>query len=324
MRFLILRFSAIGDIVLTSPVIRLLRQKFPEAQIDFATKDVFVSWVSQNPYLNTVYGLKANQSLRDFSKQLPDYDYIIDLHHNLRTLRLKWQLKGKKYTFQKLNFKKWLYTKFKINRLPDIHIVDRYVNTLKPLGITNDGLGLDFFIPEQTIQDINTQYPDIPPITLILGATYYTKKYPLHHIQTLITQLSGKVVLLGGKAEMAEAHQLSEQFGEKVLNLVGKTNILESAAVLKRTETVITNDTGMMHIAAALKRYIISIWGNTTPNFGMYPYQTPHIIIENKKLSCRPCSKIGYQTCPKKHFNCMNSLEPQQILEHLSKKTPSH
>jgi ADP-heptose:LPS heptosyltransferase len=318
MRFLILRFSSIGDIVLTTPIIRLLRKKFPDAVIDYATKSQFEICIRHNPYLNTIHCLQPKQSLFSFVSTLPKYDYIIDLHHNVRTLQIKSLLRGKKYSFPKLNFKKWLYTKFKINKLPDVHIVDRYLATLKSFDIENDNQGLDFFIPQETIEKINAQYPEIPRVAIVLGATYFTKKYPLHHIQSVIEQLDEGVVLLGGKTEMKEGNVLEKQFGDKVLNLCSKLNLLESAAVLQNTDTVITNDTGLMHIAAALKKYVISIWGNTVPEFGMYPYQTEHVILENNTLSCRPCSKIGYHHCPKKHFKCMEDISPQSILEKIS------
>lgn len=315
MRFLILRFSSIGDIVLTTPVIRLLRKKFPDATIDYAVKSQYEICVRHNPYINTVYALQPKQSLFNFVSTLPKYDYIIDLHNNLRTFQIKTLLRTKTYSFPKLNFKKWLYTKFKVNKLPPIHIVDRYLATLKAFDIENDNEGLDFFIPQESTEKINELYPEIPRIAIVLGATYFTKKYPLSHIQTVISYLNEPVVLLGGKAEKSDGEMLEKQFGEKVLNLCGKLNLTESAAVLQRTDTVITNDTGLMHIAAALKKYVISLWGNTTPHFGMYPYQTEHVILENNNLSCRPCSKIGYHQCPKKHFKCMQDILPQEVLE---------
>lgn len=315
MRFLILRFSSIGDIVLTTPVIRLLRKKFPDAVIDYATKQQYEICVRHNPYLNTIHCLNPNQSLWNFIKNLPKYDYIIDLHNNLRTFQIKALLRTKSYSFDKLNIKKWLYTTFKINTLPPVHIVDRYLATLQSFGIHNDNQGLDFFIPQECINKVQREYPNLPDIAIVLGATYFTKKYPLHHIQTLISQISQPVVLLGGKTEISEGELLEKQFQGKALNLCGKLDLLESAAVLMHAHTVITNDTGLMHIAAALKKYIISLWGNTTPYFGMYPYQTEHVILENNTLFCRPCSKLGHHKCPKKHFKCMEEISPQSIVE---------
>jgi heptosyltransferase-2 len=317
MRFLVLRFSSIGDIVLTTPVVRLLRKKFPHAIIDYAVKSQYEICVRHNPYINTIYSLQPKQSLFSFISTLPKYDYIIDLHNNLRTFQIKTLLHGKAYSFPKLNLKKWLYTKFKVNKLPPVHIVDRYLATLKPFDIKNDNEGLDFFIPQESTEKIAELYPKIPHIAIILGATYFTKKYPLSHIQTVIREIDDSVVLLGGKSEIPEGEFLEQKFGSKVLNLCGKLNLLESAAVLQRTNTVITNDTGLMHIAAALKKYVISLWGNTTPHFGMYPYQTEYVILENNTLSCRPCSKIGYHQCPKKHFKCMQEISPQEVLNNL-------
>lgn len=315
MRFLILRFSSIGDIVLTTPVIRLLRKKFADAVIDYAVKREYEICVRHNPYLNTIRILEPKQSILNFVQSLPKYDYIIDLHNNLRTFQIKTLLTAKTYSFSKLNFKKWLYTQFKVNKLPPVHIVDRYLATLQSFDIQNDNEGLDFFIPQETTEKIAEIYPHVPRIAIVLGATYFTKKYPLSHIQNVIANLNEPVVLLGGKAEQLDGELLEKQFGSQVLNTCGKLNLLESAAILERTHTVITNDTGLMHIAAALKKYVISIWGNTTPYFGMYPYQTEHVVLENNTLPCRPCSKLGYHACPKKHFKCMQEISPQQILD---------
>ncbi|MCS7028549.1 MAG: glycosyltransferase family 9 protein [Bacteroidia bacterium] len=314
MRFLILRFSAIGDIVLTTPVIRLLRKKFPHATIDYATKTQYEICIRHNPYLDKIYTLSPKQSVFSFVQQLPKYDYVIDLHNNLRTFQIKFLISGKKFSFPKLNLKKWLYTNLKINLMPNIHIVDRYLSTLKYFDIQNDNQGLDFFIPQAVTKKIDCLYPALPRISIVLSGTYFTKKYPLHHIETLIEKLGEKVVLLGGQTESSEGNYLQERFGSQVLNLCGQLDLLESAAVVNRTEIVISNDTGLMHIAAALKKYVISLWGNTVPEFGMYPYQTEHVILENRNLSCRPCTKLGYSQCPKKHFKCMEEIKPQSIV----------
>lgn len=302
-KFLILRFSSIGDIVLTTPVIRCIKTQYPDAEVHFATKKQFKVLVENNPYIDKYYLLE--KSLNPFIKTLQseDYDYIIDLHNNLRTSIIKLRLGKKSFIFDKLNFKKWLLVNLKINQMPDIHIVDRYLETVKSLGVKNDLKGLDYFIPEKDKVQINESY-----VAYAIGGQHFTKKLPTSRIIEVCQKINGKIMLLGGKEDSPAADEIEKALGDKIINTCGKYNLNQSASLVQQADYIITHDTGLMHIASALKKKVISIWGNTVPEFGMYPYLTEFKIIENKDLSCRPCSKIGYDKCPKGHFKCMNEL----------------
>lgn len=302
-KFLLLRFSSIGDIVLTTPVIRCIKTQYPDAEVHFATKKQFKVLVENNPYIDKYFLLE--KSLNPFIKTLQseDYDYVIDLHNNLRTSIIKLRLGKKSFSFDKLNFKKWLLVNLKINQMPDVHIVDRYLETVKSLGIKNDLKGLDYFIPEKDKVQINESY-----VAYAIGGQHFTKKLPTNRIIEVCQKINGKIMLLGGKEDSQAAHEIEKVLGNKIINACGKYNLNQSASLVQQAEYVITHDTGLMHIASALKKRVISIWGNTVPEFGMYPYLTEFKIIENKELSCRPCSKIGYNKCPKGHFKCMNDL----------------
>jgi len=317
-KFLIVRFSSIGDIVLTTPVVRCLRHEFPDAEIHYITKSAYKILLVNNPYIDKIYTID-----REITEVLPElrrekYDFVIDLHRNLRTYRLKLALHTKSYQFPKVNLKKWLLTTFKINKLPSEHIVDRYFKCINELGVKNDQKGLDYFIPKQ--DEINIKSYHIPNkfIVFAIGAKFATKRLPTEKIIEIISQLPQTVVLLGGKEDRDRAREISDACSNAI-KLCGDLNLNQSASVVKQSQKVITHDTGLMHIAAAFNKPIISIWGNTVPAFGMYPYmpQTPnnYSIHEVKDLSCRPCSKIGYQTCPKKHFNCMNQQNIEEIVE---------
>jgi ADP-heptose:LPS heptosyltransferase len=317
-KFLIIRFSSIGDIVLTSPVPRLLRKRFPEAEIHFVTKQSNASLFFHNPNVDKVIILE--KTLLDLIKILrtEKYDYIIDLHKNFRSRLIKLMLRRKSFTFNKLNFKKWLLVKLRINCLPKVHIVDRYVDTLKFFGISNDNLGLDFFISD------NTQFPQKfslqePYLALVLGANHATKKIPQKKMQYVCQNVKGKIILLGGKAEREDGRQL-ELVYPNVKNACGTLGIYQSTLILKNAAMVLTNDTGLMHIAAALKKDIVSIWGNTVPEFGMYPYLAGEKsrIFQVENLPCRPCSKIGYPECPKKHFRCMNCIDYDDVVQYIN------
>lgn len=313
-KFLILRFSSIGDIVLTTPVIRCLKKQYPEAEVHFATKKQFKVLVESNPYIDKFFLLEGD--LNSFVKtlQAENYDYVIDLHNNIRTSIIKYRLGKKSFSFNKLNFEKWLLVNLKINRMPDLHIVDRNLNTLESLGVKNDNKGLDYFIPPN--QEVNLEgivEKDHPFVAYAIGGQHFTKKLPVGRIIELCSKINKKIILLGGKEDQPAGELVANALGDKIYNACGKYSLNQSASILKQAEYVISHDTGLMHIASALKKKIISIWGNTVPEFGMYPYQTEFKIIENKNLSCRPCSKIGYSKCPKGHFKCMNNL----VLENL-------
>lgn len=302
-KFLLLRFSSIGDIVLTTPVIRCIKTQYPDAEVHFATKKQFKVLVENNPYIDKYFLLE--KSLNQFIKTLhsEDYDYVIDLHNNLRTSIIKLRLGKKSFSFNKLNFKKWLLVNLKIDQMPDVHIVDRYLETVKGLSIKNDLNGLDYFIPEKDKVQIDESY-----IAFAIGGQHFTKKLPTRRIIEVCQKINGKIMLLGGKEDSPAADEIEKVLGDKIINACGKYNLNQSASLVQQAEYVITHDTGLMHIAAALKKKVISIWGNTVPEFGMYPYLTEFKIIENKEISCRPCSKIGYNKCPKGHFKCMNEL----------------
>jgi heptosyltransferase-2 len=250
-----------------------------------------------------------------------NFDYIIDLHHNLRTLRIKQVLKKiKSFSFNKLNIQKWVFVNFKINIMPDKHIVDRYMETVKSLGVVNDGLGLDYFIHDKDVVD----QKDIPIshlhgyIGIVIGAAHNTKKLPVHKLKELCSNINHPIILLGGKEDYSNATQISSVDPIKIYNACGKYNLNESADLVRRAKLIISHDTGLMHIAAAFKKDIISVWGNTVPSFGMYPYKTNYEIFGVNKLWCRPCSKIGYNKCPLGHFKCMKKISIDGIVNHVN------
>ncbi len=323
MKILIIRFSSIGDIVLTTPVIRCLKLQ-TGAEIHYLTKKNFEKIVLANPYVNRVLSIEKDISEVLTVLKSMNYDYIIDLHKNLRTLQVKTALTAKSYSFDKLNFEKWLIVNLKINILPPKHIVDRYLETVAHLGVKNDGQGLDYFIPKEDEIDLVSVAPQItqPYIAFVIGAAHATKRLPVEKIVDICDKSALPIVLLGGKEDAANGALIASKSRHCVVDLCGKLNLNQSASVIKQAYKVITHDTGLMHIAAAFQKNIISVWGNTIPEFGMYPYlpeklrngdwthfKTASNFIEVKDLPCRPCSKIGYNECPKGHFKCMKWID---------------
>lgn len=322
MKFLIIRLSSIGDIVLTTPVIRCLRKKFPDAEIHYLTKTSFTNILIGNPYISKLHAWGKNE--KEILQILKEekFDYIIDLHHNLRTLKIKRFLKpAKHFSFPKLNIQKWLLTALKINVLPDVHIVDRYLQTVQSLGVVNDGKGLDYFIPKKDEVPVT----DIPAthstgyIGIVIGAALNTKKLPIEKLITLCNEIAHPIILLGGPEDFEAGEEIAKHDRIKMYNASGKFNLNESAWIVKKSLLIISHDTGLMHIAAAFQKKVIVIWGNTVPAFGMSPYygqqENKSQNFEVKKLSCKPCSKIGYAKCPLGHFKCMQQQKIDMIVE---------
>jgi ADP-heptose:LPS heptosyltransferase len=337
MKFLIIRFSSIGDIVLTTPVIRCLKKQVPEAEVHFLTKEGFHSIVQHNPYIDKIHLLAHSFELMIHELKLEEYDWIVDLHKNVRTVRVKQALGKPSRSFNKLNTQKYIYVNLKLNVMPNVHIVDRYMKTVESFGVKNDGAGLDYFIPTKD----ETKKEDIPAahhagfIGIVIGAAHNTKKYPVHKLKDLCARLDHPVILLGGKEDWQNGDEISAVDPIKIYNACGKFSINESADLVRRSKLIISNDTGLMHIAAAFKKPIISLWGNTVPSFGMYPYYganylqgynntvaskpgtttSPYDILQVNKLKCRPCTKIGYDKCPRGHFKCMEKIEVDQVMK---------
>ena len=325
MKVLIIRFSSIGDIVLTTPVIRGVKSQI-EGEVHYATKKEYASILEASPYLDKIHLLGASLPDLIASLKAENFDVIIDLHNNLRTRILKARLRKKSFTFKKLNFKKWLLVIFKIDLLPGIHVVERYLKVIEPLGIKNDSLGLDYFIDDKDeVED------DWLPEThrdgfavFVVGAKFKTKQLPIRKMIELCDRINKPIILIGGKDDERIGEEIEDFFEPRsrerekeieqlnkrtiIFNACGKFSINQSASIISKASWVFAHDTGMMHIASAFKKPIYSIWGNTVPSFGMYPYRTQFTIFENKKISCRPCSKIGFEKCPKGHFKCMNDL----------------
>ncbi len=298
----------------------------PDAEIHVLTKTAFREVLAANPYIDKIHTFEADISEVIPELQAEKFDYVADLHHNLRTLKVKQSLKVKRtYSFPKRNIGKWILANLRINTLPDESIVERYFETIKPLGIRNDGQGLDYFIPEKD----TTRQDDIPFghlagfVGCVIGGSYETKKFPVDKWIEVCRQLPYPVVLLGGREDRAAGELIAAAAPGKIYNACGKFSFNESADLVRRSRVVISNDTGLMHVAAAFRKPVISLWGNTAPEFGMFPYYgfnnlkdrvaPQSVIIERKDLGCHPCSKLGYSRCPRGHFKCMNTLDTALI-----------
>ena len=338
MKILVLRFSSIGDIVLTTPVVRALARQVPGAAVHFATKPTYRGLLEPNPHVAKVHVLSGSLTALVQELKAERFDFIVDLHHNLRTCLIKLQLGVKSSSFDKLNWQKWLLVNAKMDRLPRVHIVQRYLAAAAPLGVKDDGHGLDYFIPAGQEVDLETLPAPFRRgyVAVAIGAQHATKRLPVEKLIELCAKLARPIVLLGGPEDESVAHVIEQAFETQVAtaappaptipdspyyfpknspppylptslihNGCGRYSLHQSASLLRQAQFVVSHDTGLMHIAAAFGKEIFSVWGNTVPAFGMYPYRTEFRMLEVEGLSCRPCSKIGFAKCPQGHFKCM-------------------
>jgi ADP-heptose:LPS heptosyltransferase len=298
-----------------------LHEQLTGAEIHYLTKERFYPILKASPYIHSVHLLNDNLRELIISLKKENFDFIVDLHKNLRSARVKMALGRPSGSFDKLNYQKWLLVNFKVNKLPDKHIVDRYFEAVARLGVKNDDQGLDYFVPE----DDQVSRSDWPAafsqdfVAMAIGGMHNTKMLPVEQQIKLCRMIRKPLVLLGGQDDMEKARLIASSDKSNIFNGCGRFNINQSADILRQASKVITHDTGLMHIAAAFNKEIYSIWGNTVPEFGMYPYLTEgkgkSVTIQVKGLSCRPCSKIGYNKCPKKHFRCMLDIDLEKLAE---------
>ncbi len=326
MKILLLRFSAIGDVVLTSAAIRMLREKYPDARIDMVVRQGLEPLMVHNPRLNRIFTLPPSATPKDLQALAATlnavrYDWIFDWQKHTKSYLLSWLVKGKVRRFPKYAGKRFFLVYFKKNYYRNIVPVPlRYLKALRPLGVTDDGKGLELFIPEETQRAVSKKWPLVAESfwAFAPGGGRATKRWPTHYFVELIAlylQKPGrKVVLVGGKEDEAVCRYIEERLSHEVLNLCGKTTLLETAAVLQKSGGLVSNDTGVLHMAAAFQKPIVAIFGPTVKEFGFFPFRTPNVVLE-KSLPCRPCSFHGTDRCPLGHFSCMATILPEEALQ---------
>lgn len=309
--------------MLSSPVIRCVKNQYPEVEIHYLTKKAFAPVLSANPYIHKIHCLQNDLPALINDLKRESFDLIVDLHRNIRSSIVKKALRIPSAAFPKLNRSKWLLVNFRINILPEVHIVDRYFRAVSKWGVKYDGKGLDYFIPEQDCIDIQEELPEAfhkGYMLVVVGAKHKTKQVPVEKLTEICNTSGFPVVLTGGPEDHEQAVQLADQLKVPVVNMCGRFNVNGSADLVRNAVVVLSPDTGLMHIAAAFRKPLVSVWGNTIPGFGMYPFypegqQSSYHIHEVKALSCRPCSKIGFERCPKGHFRCMFDIQSKAVVD---------
>lgn len=327
---LIIRFSSFGDIVLTTPLIRVLRKRFPDANIDFVVKQEFAEVVQTNPHLSTVYPYPAGTGLRGLfrlAQQLRpnQYDLCIDIHRNFRSYFLRFLLRPTfTATFKKYLLKRILLVKTGINRYADIvQVPARYLDSVKSFGVVNDGQGLEVFPTVQHEAKVKAIFEQEQLIEqdLAIGfgpiAAHSLKQWPLEKFVQLGRQLvqrhQARILLFGGPADVEQGRTIASQLPNNPILLCGRLSLLESAVALRRCALFVGNDTGTVHLAAAMQRPIVVLFGPTVEEFGFYPYGTDATVI-SKALPCRPCTHTGKGRCKIQETHaCMRRIEVEEV-----------
>lgn len=315
-KILVIRLSSIGDIVLTTPLLRSLQSAWPDARIDYCTKAPFVSLLAENPRLSVIYTLETPPA--------DAYDLVVDLQNNLRSHAIVRSLQKRHLVhYRKANWKKWLLVHCKINFYgPYRSVVDRYRDALKEFALSADSLGCELYPSFSERAFASTSFDGgKKTLALCFGAKHFTKRYPPRSFAALLTLLLREtpvqVLLLGGKEDAPQASEimnaLPEALQPMVNNLAGSCSLMQAAAILERSDVILCNDTGLMHIASAFGKKMFILFGSTSASFGFLPFHAPYDLFEVEGLRCRPCSHIGRDRCPKGHFRCMNDL-PQSVI----------
>ncbi|MCF7805793.1 MAG: glycosyltransferase family 9 protein [Candidatus Marinimicrobia bacterium] len=340
-RILLIRLSSIGDIVLTTPVLRTLHKKYPDLKIDFLIKEQFRDLIAYHPAVDNTITIPSDFSFRDLLNFRRDvqysgkFDAIVDLHDNLRSQVLTFRSKIPYTRYDKQRFYRWLYVYWKI-RTPAVekYITERYFEAVEPFGVEDDGEGLDFCFPENfgfsdpgIANEVDAFRRADNPVTVAPGAAWATKKWPPERfgnvIQQLITNYNATVALLGGPAETDLAEQVISHVSEshRVFNFIGKTTLLESAKIIQHADLHLANDSGMTHIATAFRNKVLLILGSTAMPIVFYPKYTQFETVADTNLSCRPCTHMGRKRCPLGHFRCMKNIDESQVLDAYSRLT---
>ena len=336
-RTLIIRLSSIGDVILASPLIRLLRKHFPAAQVDFLVKSEYAELVRYNPNLSAVLELgpsAGTKHLRDLRERLKGarYDLIIDLQGNLRSFFLRLNNARQVLVVKKRRLARFFLVNFKWDVYPSAPpIALRYLEIVKHLGIADDGAGLEVHVPPKILDQVRKRLNEAGLhqngvlVGLCPGAKHATKQWLWERFAELaillIKEEDMKVVLFGGKHDEMLCGSIEERVLQEtgkrsaILNFAGSFSLLETSVAMDFCDVVVANDTGLLHLAAARKKRVVGIYGPTVKEFGFFPYGMESKVLERKGLYCRPCTNIGGATCPEGHFRCMKEITVDEVFK---------
>lgn len=321
-RFLIIRLSSIGDIILTTPLIRALRKAYPNSLIDYLVKEEFLELLQNNPHIDNVYSINSGYGLKEILKWRKkiisnEYTFILDLHRSIRSILMTiWLARVELGKLNKNLFKRIVLVKLGINLYKQIApVTQRYFEAAQRYDLVDDGLGTELFHDGKIPTKIANTSESKNFIVMAPGAGYFTKRWLPEYFaklaDKLIEKYNAEVYLIGSAADREVCNEIKKSMNNDVHDLSGLYSILETAAIIDASDALITNDSGMMHVAVSQKKPVLAFFGSTTEELGFFPYGGKYKVLENKYLKCRPCSHVGRDKCPKRHFKCMKEISPE-------------
>src|SRR6266571_936130 len=332
-RILVIRLSSLGDILLTTPVLRVLREHCPAAHIDFLTKAAYQDVLRANPCVDRLLLWEPQQGLKETLRRLRQtrYDIVVDLQRTLRSCLLYHGLLARR---------KLAYTKRTIRRALLVHlgwntlramtpVPELYVAPLRRLGITAPLPPLEMHLTAESREAMRTyvrqeisENVGRPLLAVAPGAHWSTKRWPVERFATVAQELAqtqgAAVVVLGSGEDARLAQELCQRLSVPVLNTTGKLSLMHTAALLQQCHLLLSNDSGLMHMTTALRVPVVAIFGPTVQEFGFYPFKAAAQVVSTT-LACRPCSTKGTTRCPRGHHQCMQQVTVAHVLAAASK-----
>ena len=324
MRILIIRLGSASDIMLTTPIIRAINQQIEGAEIHFLVNKNNRELLASNPRIAKIHEYQETEKVLIDELKAEHFDFIVDLQHNRRTKHLCNKLGIPCSFFQTHSIKRWISVRLKINTLPRRHLVERYFETVKAIGVQNDHQGLEYPIPKEEKFDTDNLpvFFEDGYVAVVLDAERATQRIPTNKIVEITTILHKPVILIGGKEVRHIGQEIVSQLGDRAHNTCGELSFNQSASLIQQSACVLTGDSVFMHVASALNKPVCSLWGSTVPEFGKYPYlpeqRNLFRIFEICSLKCRPCAQLGFKKCPRRHFRCMNNIPTIEVADWLN------
>jgi len=326
---LVIRFSSIGDVILITPMLRAIKTQYPACRLHVAVRREFSVLLRNNPHIDRLIVVDTalgNQGLRALNLQLVGerYEAVFDLQNNFRSRLLRNGLSRNIHIVDKRQWRRLLLVKAGINWYRDlVPVSDRYMETAHRYDVLPDARGAELF-PDDDLRD-NARLKlratgwnaETPLLGICPGAKHFTKRWPEERFAALARMLLEKgydLAVFGGDDEARAAASLHALHPTRVHDCCGRLSLMETAAAMKHCETVFCNDSGLMHMAAAMGVPVVAIFGSTVREFGFYPYHQHSVVVETAGLRCRPCTHIGTATCPKKHFGCMRLVTAEDVI----------
>ena len=322
-RVLCVRFSSIGDVLLTTPLLRALQRRHPTDELYFVTKRAMAPLVEDNPHVSAVVALEPGERITDLARRLRALapTHGLDLHGSVRSraLRLLVPARWSGYSKRKIARTALIAAKVDLYRTP-VPVAERYFEAARAFDVTPDGGPPEFFLSAAARERMASWLRERglgeaggggPFLAIAPGAAHATKRWPLDHWRVLaerLRRMGFALLAVGGPDDRA----LITELGAGVVNAAGELSLQETGACLARARVVVSGDTGVMHMATGVGTPVVALFGPTVEEFGFFPYRARATVIQ-RNLTCRPCSAMGSERCPLGHHRCLVDIVPDEV-----------